>query len=1216
MRKAWGIEKLVWATLDSFCDTGAEVLGRGVANREFFRALVRHSSFEEFHFFPGDLRDERTSRAAYEGLSSNGRAADRMRFIPRVRLPKALRETPYAAIHQSDPFTYFPSLLSLRNRHARSPLPVTAVTHSLSYQRFQNAYVQMVLGGPRPGDAIIATSRAGETAVRNAIGATAESLGLPVPLLDVIRVPLGVDTERFAPGGRPGARESLGLPLDGVIVLCLGRLSAYSKMDLRPLLLAFQRAAGRRADARLVLAGASEQSNYVETLRAQADKLGVADRVLFLPDVPEEEKRSLYLAADIFISPSDNPQETFGLTVLEAMSCGLPVIASDFDGYRDLVGHEETGFLVPTYWGPGANLATEIAPVGFERAYHLLLSQGIAVDVEGLADALGRFIRSADLRRRMGEAGRARAVAEFSWPVVIERYEETWAELGEKARKSFQAPHGSSAKSPPTPLCQWGDTGDEDRATPLLQSPLPRAGGEGKGEGVACDPFRLDYLRVFGHYVTHVLGDGDEVSLTESGKEAYRSRDLPAAYEEIAGLLSPETLHAAIFLASRGHTVGEIARRLPIEEPSAGWLHVQWLMKQGLLGVRSPRSDIQAPAEAQRRREEAAGAPAGTTKREEQFINLSTSPKGVRRLVVQLARMGDLMQTRPLLARLRAADADGMVGLAVPEELAPLAAMIPEVDTVIPIPQSAGAGRNLAERWSEAKKALDPIFGTEWDETYVLNDAPVARRLARLAVGVAFGFALDGVNRTVRRNPRPLGRGQGARVQIPPNTLEVEEPPPFEAGLFNGVRPDWPMRLFRLAAAHRRVAGLHLADFWAALAPDGAPWPDPSTLPIPERAALEANELLAQSGIRGSDEFVVLAPGARHLARRWPAVCFGELARLLGEKGVRVVLVGDESEAGISAEVVSEEGGRAADLAGRTSIPVLAAVLARAGAVVANNTGTLHLADAVGAKVVGLYHGPAWCHETSPVGSGHLVFQTEPSCAPCPDHRQVCGGLDCAGALTVQEVLRAVEFRIAGAVPETGAAGGVSLYRTGRTAGLRACIPILGGDAGGLLRALSRSLLSASLGASVLGRMKKKSPLPLAGGESQGEGVKQESDFVGPRPNPLPVGEGARIASQQPARGEEGESVSVFPDLLEKAHWILGRADDDPGRERRDAEEIEKLKEMDPAFAFLGEALGLAVRAGRRKEAMSGLERVLGNSRGEGKCRPESAPATGSLAAA
>lgn len=1119
----------IWASLDSFCDTGAEVLGRGVANREFFRALVRYSSFDEFHLFPGDLRDERQARSAHVELLPDASSAGRMKYFSRLRLPEILRTTPYAIFHQSDPFTCFPSLLSLRNRYAQSHLLVTAVTHSLSYQRFQIAYVQMVLGGPRPGDAIIATSRAGETAVRNAIEATAESLGVSAPALDVVRVPLGVDTERFAPGDKTAARESLGLPPDGVLVLCLGRLSAYSKMDLRPLLLAFQRAVGRSADSRLVLAGASEQSNYVETLRAQAETLGIGDRVLFLPDVPEEKKLSLYLAADIFISPSDNPQETFGLTVLEAMACGLPVIASDFDGYRDLVVRDETGFLVPTYWGPGADVATEIAPVGFERAYHLLLAQGIAVDIERLADALGRLLKSEGLRRRMGEAGRARAIADFSWPFVIGKYEEVWAGLGEKARKSFQVPRAFSANPPPTPLCQRGDTGDvEDRLVPLSQSHLPQTLGEGRGEGVACDPFCLDYLRVFGHYVSRVMEDGDEMSLTDAGMEAYRSGDLPAVYEEIARLLSPETLHAVLFLASRGHAAGEIVRRLPIEEPSAGWFHIQWLMKQGLLGVRSARSDVQAPAEAQRRREESAGAPAGTTEREEVFINLSTSPKGVRRLVIQLARMGDLMQTRPLLARLRAADADGTVGLAVPEELAPLAEMIPEVDAVIPVPQSVGSGRNLAERWSEVKKALGPILGTEWDETHVLNDAPVARLLARLAGGVARGFAPD---------------GEG------------------------GVKPDWPMRLFRLAAVHRRAAGLHLADFWAALAPDGAPWPDPSRLAISERAADEAADLLTRSGIRADDEFVVLAPGARHIARRWPPVCFGELARLLGEKGIRVVLVGDESETGLSAQVVSEGGGRSADLAGRTSIPVLAAVLARAGGVVANNTGTLHLADAVGTKAVGIYLGPAWCHETSPVGSGQLVFQTEASCAPCPDSRQVCGGFDCAGALSVQEVLRAVESRIAGAVLETGAAGGVSLYRMGRTAGLRACIPIQGGDAGGLLRALSRSLLSASIGASA---------------------------WV----------------------GDEESGASVFRDLLAKAEWILSRKDDDPGRDRRDAAEIEKLKEMDPAFAFLGEAICLAVGAGRRKEVMDGLEQVLGRSRGEGKCLSESASATRSLTVA
>lgn len=504
------------------------------------------------------------------------------------------------------------------------------------------------------------------------------------------------------------------------------------------------------------------------------------------------------------------------------------------------------------------------------------------------------------------------------------------------------------------------------------------------------------------------------------------------------------------------------------------------------------------------------------------------SPTGVRRLVIQLARMGDLMQTRPLLARLRAADGNGPIALAVFAGLEPLAAMIPEVDAIIPVPPLAGAGRNLAERWSEAEKALGPLFGTEWDETYVLNDAPAARYLARLAGGVARGFAPDGVD---------------------------------------GVGPDWPMRLFRLAAAHRRAAGLHLADFWAALAPEGTPWPDPSMLRVPERAVEEANEILVRSGIRGSEQFVVLAPGARHPARRWPAASFGELTRLLGGRGVRVVLAGDESEAGITAEVISVAGAGPADLTGRTPLPVLAAVLARARVLVSNNTGTLHLADAVGTKVVGIYLGPAWCHETSPGGSGQLVFQTESSCAPCPDHRQVCGGFDCAGLLPVKEVLRAVESRIAGAVPETGADSGVSLYRTVRTAGLRACIPIPGGDAGGLLRALSHSVLSAPLGANA--------------------GV-----------------------------GDGNAGAPVFRDLLQKAHWILSRTDDDPGRESRDAEEIERLKEMDPAFAFLGEALSLAVGAGRRKEALDGLEQVLRNSRGGGKCRSESAPAAGSLTAA
>lgn len=66
-----------------------------------------------------------------------------------------------------------------------------------------------------------------------------------------------------------------------------------------------------------------------------------------LPNPSPEERLAVYSAADIFVSPSDNMQETFGLTLLEAGAAELPAVVSDWDGYRDIIVHDETGFLVP-----------------------------------------------------------------------------------------------------------------------------------------------------------------------------------------------------------------------------------------------------------------------------------------------------------------------------------------------------------------------------------------------------------------------------------------------------------------------------------------------------------------------------------------------------------------------------------------------------------------------------------------------------------------------------------------------------------------------------------------------------------------------------------------------------------------------------------------------------------------------------------------------------
>ena len=80
--------------------------------------------------------------------------------------------------------------------------------------------------------------------------------------------------------------------------------------------------------------------------------------------VSKKDKHLLYSGADIFVSPGDNIQETFGLAVAEALAYGLPPVVSDWDGYRDLVTDGETGFLVrsvfPTDWGASSWLIARV----------------------------------------------------------------------------------------------------------------------------------------------------------------------------------------------------------------------------------------------------------------------------------------------------------------------------------------------------------------------------------------------------------------------------------------------------------------------------------------------------------------------------------------------------------------------------------------------------------------------------------------------------------------------------------------------------------------------------------------------------------------------------------------------------------------------------------------------------------------------------------------
>jgi alpha-maltose-1-phosphate synthase len=118
----------------------------------------------------------------------------------------------------------------------------------------------------------------------------------------------------------------------------------------------------------------------------------------------------------------DNVQESFGLAPVEAMAAGLPVVATDWDGFRDTVRHGVDGMLVPTLMaapGEAPDVALRHATTNINSgAYLSLTARRTAVDIGAAADAFRARAADPALRRRMSEAGQARVRDVFDWSAV------------------------------------------------------------------------------------------------------------------------------------------------------------------------------------------------------------------------------------------------------------------------------------------------------------------------------------------------------------------------------------------------------------------------------------------------------------------------------------------------------------------------------------------------------------------------------------------------------------------------------------------------------------------------------------------------------------------------------------------------------------------------------------------------------------------------------
>jgi D-inositol-3-phosphate glycosyltransferase len=203
----------------------------------------------------------------------------------------------------------------------------------------------------------------------------------------------GVDTDLFRPANKNQSRKKLGLPNNRKIVLSVRRLVYKNGLDT--LIESVPKVAQKHPDVLFVVAGKGPSRKLVED---RIKELGISQNIKLAGFVPDEQLPLYYDAADIFMLPSASG-EGLPLVLLEAMACGVPVIATKVGGTPEIVNHMKNGVLVPP------------------------------IDTEAMAEATSKLLSEEKLRTTIGEEARRNVENRFTWTENVRQLQEVYNEF-------------------------------------------------------------------------------------------------------------------------------------------------------------------------------------------------------------------------------------------------------------------------------------------------------------------------------------------------------------------------------------------------------------------------------------------------------------------------------------------------------------------------------------------------------------------------------------------------------------------------------------------------------------------------------------------------------------------------------------------------------------------------------------------------------------------
>ena len=367
-------------------------------------------------------------------------------------------------------------------------------------------------------------------------------------------------------------------------------------------------------------------------------------------------------------------------------------------------------------------------------------------------------------------------------------------------------------------------------------------------------------------------------------------------------------------------------------------------------------------------------------------------------LIINITRMGDLVQMGALLNRLQEEWPGASVDLVVDRRFASVAALMTGLRDVIPfdfhvlIDESRAAVKDLVSLYQGVNAWVQPLAERRYDRIINLT----FNRPSALLAGAIGGADI-----------------RGARSA-------------WDGGMV--VDNPW-MAYFCDFHQFRRFNRFNLVDVYA-LGGSGPGSFAPLEVRIPAEDRLWARHVLA-----GSSKWIAVQAGASDVMKAWRPHLFGlSLAQLSHQWDGGLAFIGSADEEGTIAQVIQayrEAGGRNAvkNLAGRTTLSQLAALLAECRTLLTNDTGPMHIGVAAGTSVIDLSVGHVDFQETGPYGRGHWVIQPELDCAPC-GFEQVCAHHACKDRIAPDLVADLLLHVLKDAPPPSRAVG-VRLYRSG-----------------------------------------------------------------------------------------------------------------------------------------------------------------------------------------